>query len=587
MRKGKRLMYAVACLAFTANAFGGYFEVEVPAYLEAADVLNPTDSVKAELDALLREEITNHPAEVNNAAVVFTKNGEFIYPEVERTETDGWSEDRLIFHPAGEFSNQPGSWDAAHWHLREVGQPNYNGVYDLAEDIFGYPFWTADITVEWDPSLPQTIDGYYHITNQTIYLQSWRRWWDYLNQNPVDNWQFHDDAAVLTRCMLQAWHHIWQCTWDHFGSMRLAAWIAIHNKLGDDGYELGFNDLFHDDQRDDRPYYKCLDNYNTEALATRLPRWTTSDVDDRIDYWRYGAANYCWWKVYKKQPLFMFAFNREFYAWVEEHFLPPLDCKEYKIFADTADDGTPIEGQQFPEWYKRQPILRPDHWCDDRCALALDRTTARVLAYRRYIDGAGDEKEVGHGGVGVVVEKDDWEGGNLRYTSVNTNAGGYGEWNFPIEPGHPDEGIKLTARLDLGPGPITDSRWGIDSDAAYEDDALYGVVTDAAVGGGGTVTIKKGGVERATVPVVGKAFRWTPDSTPAPGEYELVYNPPGGAGGRSYLPARVLKDGARRRIISRAPAVVRRGDVLNPTAAVGFEATLKNNLTSQSGSFNI
>jgi hypothetical protein len=88
----------------------------VPAYLEAEDVLNPTDSVKAELDTLLREEIAKYPAEVNNAAVVFTKNGELIYPEVERTETDGWSDNRLGFHAAGEFLNQPGSWDAAYWH---------------------------------------------------------------------------------------------------------------------------------------------------------------------------------------------------------------------------------------------------------------------------------------------------------------------------------------------------------------------------------------------------------------------------------------------------------------------------------------
>lgn len=116
MLKKITLSFAVTCLAFTANALAGYFKVEVPAYLEAEDVLNPTPSVKAELDSLLREEIAKYPAEVNNAAVVFTKNGDFIYPEVERTETDGWEDNRLGFHPAGEFFNWPGSWDAAYWH---------------------------------------------------------------------------------------------------------------------------------------------------------------------------------------------------------------------------------------------------------------------------------------------------------------------------------------------------------------------------------------------------------------------------------------------------------------------------------------
>jgi len=43
-------------------------------------------------------------AAVNNAAVVFTKNGKFIYREVERTETDDWSDNRLGFHAAGEHA---------------------------------------------------------------------------------------------------------------------------------------------------------------------------------------------------------------------------------------------------------------------------------------------------------------------------------------------------------------------------------------------------------------------------------------------------------------------------------------------------
>ena len=538
MRKGMWLTYALTCLAFTPKAFGGYFKVEVPAYLEAEDVLNATDSVKAELDSLLREEIARYPAEVNNAAVVFTKNGELIYPEVERTETDGWSDNRLGFHAAGEFLNRPGSWDAAYWHLREVGQPDYNGVYALAEDMFGYPFWTSDITVEWDPTLPLAIDGYYHITNEIIYLREWRNW-------DLPGWQqdpdWNDDAAVLTRCMLQAWHHRWQAYWDHFGSMRRAAWIAIHNKLGDDGYELGFNDLYHDDQRDDRPYYKCLDNYNTEELGTRLANWAdpNSQIDGRIKYWRYGAANYCWWKVYRKQPQFIYRFNEQAYYYGFGIFR--FFYSFWQSFAEEADNGTPIEGRPFPDWFARQPILQYDHWNDDICALALDRTTARVLAYRRFIDGAtGEWCEIAHSNARVYTEKQNWQGQMEHYHVIDVLPGGYGEWDFPID--NPDEGIKVTASYNLQGGPsISDMRWGIDSDAAYEVDALYGVVTDA-FGGGGTVTIKKGGVVQATVPVFKKAFRWTPLSATGPGEYELVYTPPRGGGGRAYSPQRIVKD---------------------------------------------
>ena len=300
-------------LAAAATVWGGVFKVEIPPDLEREDVLNPNPEVGARLEALLREEISKNKAAADLGPVAFTKDGEIITRDVEREYDDEWSDNRLGFEPAGLFDDYPGSWDAALWHLREVGQPEYNGVYALAEDIYGYPFWTGEITVEWDDTVP--VEGYYNITTETIYLQNWRRWWDYLNQDPTENWQFHDDAAVLTRCMLQAFHGGRQCYWDHFGSMRRAAWVAIHNELGDDGYELGFNDLYHDDQREDRPYYKCLDNYNTDELGTRLASWAdpNSQIDGRIKYWRFGAANYCWWKVYRKQPQFIYRFNEQFY----------------------------------------------------------------------------------------------------------------------------------------------------------------------------------------------------------------------------------------------------------------------------------
>jgi hypothetical protein len=543
-------MCGTVLIAFVTSAFAGILTVEVPVDVGREDVLNPTDEMMTRLNELMCEELKDNPAAVEFGPVAFTKNGEIIAPDLEKDDTDGWSDNRLGFEPAQTPENkflwpgEEGSWEVALWHLREVGQPNYNGVYGLAEDIFGYPFWTREIKVEWDETLP--VEGYYNCSLTTIYVREWRNWEDYLTQDP-SNGNFHDDAAVLTRCMLQAWHHYWQAYWDHFGSMRRAAWIAIHNRLADDGYELGFNDLYHDDQRDDRPYYKCLDNYNTEEFGTRLHNWADNEnsrIYDDIKYYRYGAANYCWWKLYKRQPNFMVAFNREFYQWLEDNqFLwPPGDFKTYKTFADAADNGTTVEDRQFSDWFLDQPILRCDHWCDDICALAVDRTKARVLAYRRYIDGVtGDEREIGRSTARVYTEKQNWQGGTERYHVIDVNSGGYGEWDFPID--NANEAMKVTASYNIQGGPsISDLRWGIDSDAAYEDDALYGVVEDAWQGGG-TITIKKGGVEQATVPVVGKAFRWAP-LTPSPsGEYELVYTP-GRGGARGYNPQVVVKDRA-------------------------------------------
>ncbi|MGD8719783.1 MAG: hypothetical protein PVH29_13295, partial [Candidatus Zixiibacteriota bacterium] len=546
-------MCGTVLIAFVTSSFAGILTVEVPADVGREDILNPTDEMTTRLKALMHEAVRENPAAAEFGPVAFTKNGELILPDVEPTETDDWSENRLTFEPAETPENMflwpeyEGSWDAAYWHLREVGQPDYNGVYELAEDIFGYPFWPREITVEWDETLQ--VEGYYNCSLGTIYIQNWRNWENYLTQDP-GNWPFHDDAAVLTRCMLQAWHQHWQAYWDHFGSMRRAAWIAIHNRLADDGYELGFNDLYHDDQRDDRFYYKCLDNYNTEEFGTRLHNWAdeeNSRIDGRIKYWRYGAANYCWWKVYEKQPGFFYAFNREFYEWLEnvEFAGLPLLYANYRTFADTADNGTLIEGRSFPEWFDAQPILQHDHWCDDICALAVDRTTARVLAYRRYVDAlTGYDCEVGHSSPNarVLVEKRNWQGGLEDYYVVDPNNGGYGEWDSGVDDA--DAAMRFTAEYTLaGTLTVSGTCWGIDSNTAYDNDVLYGVVTDA-IDGAGTVTIKEGGLDLVTVPVYRKAFRWAPLSAPGPGEYEIVYTPPAKNGGLSGEPWTIVKDGA-------------------------------------------
>lgn len=193
----KNMLIISAAVALGASVRAEIFKVEIPAELTREDVLNPTPEVAARLDGLLRAHISQYPAWANCGAVGFTKDGELIYGAVEWAGKDNWEDNRITFEPAGEFLNHPGSWEAAEWHLHEVGQPEYNGVYDLAQDIFGYPFYPGNLTVyvKWDPRIPVE-EGYYNITTQTIYLKNWRNWEDYLNQSP-ENHDFHDDAAVL------------------------------------------------------------------------------------------------------------------------------------------------------------------------------------------------------------------------------------------------------------------------------------------------------------------------------------------------------------------------------------------------------
>ena len=89
--------------AFTfgvTSAYGALFKVEVPTDLTKEDVLNPTADITARLDTVLREKVAADPVAADLAAVVFTKDGEIIYPDVERYATDDSSDNRLGFEPA-------------------------------------------------------------------------------------------------------------------------------------------------------------------------------------------------------------------------------------------------------------------------------------------------------------------------------------------------------------------------------------------------------------------------------------------------------------------------------------------------------
>ena len=139
MLSKRGVAFTAAFLATATTAAAGVFEIEVPADLAREDVLNLTPALTARLEALMREEIAKHPAEANCGPVGFTKDGELIYPEVEREAMDDWADNRLTFLPADTAENRflwpgnEGSWEAAVWHLHEAGQPEKDGVAPLAE----------------------------------------------------------------------------------------------------------------------------------------------------------------------------------------------------------------------------------------------------------------------------------------------------------------------------------------------------------------------------------------------------------------------------------------------------------------------
>ena len=156
LRENKLAIVVAALILITVpQVSAGFLEVEVPAGVTAEDALNPTPELRATLEGLISESVAAHPSSAEFGVVVLTKNGETII-EPKTEDVDGWEENRLGFEPAFTPENEflwpgnEGSWDAARWHLREVGQEHgYNGVYALAEDIFGYPFWTGEVKVNW------------------------------------------------------------------------------------------------------------------------------------------------------------------------------------------------------------------------------------------------------------------------------------------------------------------------------------------------------------------------------------------------------------------------------------------------------
>ena len=124
--------------AFATVAYGGFFRIELPADLSAEDVLNPTAEVSARLDVLVREETAEHPAYAEYSTVVFTKDGEIIYPDRSENVREGTDQPRLTFFPAGKFLTEPGSWVAAEWHLYDAGEHAVSWQADVPTGIYIY-----------------------------------------------------------------------------------------------------------------------------------------------------------------------------------------------------------------------------------------------------------------------------------------------------------------------------------------------------------------------------------------------------------------------------------------------------------------
>ena len=98
------IVVAGLVLIAVSGVYAGLLEVEIPAGVTAEDALNPTPEIRESLEELINETVAAHPLSAEFGVVVLTKNGKFIYREVERTETDDWSDNRLGFHAAGEHT---------------------------------------------------------------------------------------------------------------------------------------------------------------------------------------------------------------------------------------------------------------------------------------------------------------------------------------------------------------------------------------------------------------------------------------------------------------------------------------------------
>jgi hypothetical protein len=119
-----------AVLAGAVAAYAGVLYLELPAGYDAEMVLNPTDEERAMLRGFVFDELAKLDNDYTCRIVVLTKNGKPVFgPPRLSEEKDIESKPTLghvHFHRGYGFSDK--KWDAAVWHLHEVGQPEKDGV---------------------------------------------------------------------------------------------------------------------------------------------------------------------------------------------------------------------------------------------------------------------------------------------------------------------------------------------------------------------------------------------------------------------------------------------------------------------------
>jgi len=101
------IVVAGLVLIAVSGVYAGLLEVEIPAGVTAEDALNPTPEIRESLEELINETVAAHPLSAEFGVVVLTKNGKFIYREVERTETDDCWGNRLGFEAAKSAVDKP------------------------------------------------------------------------------------------------------------------------------------------------------------------------------------------------------------------------------------------------------------------------------------------------------------------------------------------------------------------------------------------------------------------------------------------------------------------------------------------------
>jgi len=504
----KKLALAVAAVAVAlgaAQACVMYVEVPKPyTKKDFVDGVNDPDKYSsryAAMFAAMDEAARAHMKAIGDPdadyILIPTKNGEVIHPFADRP--------KAAETPAGEITYARGDgWADTDW---AQANKHIEGAYPLVKAVYGQPRGSGrTVQVHYDPTAP---NSYY------VY------WWPIYDDIVLNYWNRDEGPGTLTHEMTHSFHYDLCIEYSHFEEgFAEAVTHAVMNLMVEEPGEYG--ETWHHSADMEIHYTDFYNefqfNQNMPGIETRCHSFSSEYAvgGPVMSFYRYKAAGYAWWKVFRVDRDFFIDFNDRYYD-------DPTDTfSELQDIARAAYDGGPIEGLSFADWLNRQTILNIPPAFSDAMFLSVLDTQYRFWFYSRSIDGQGNEVETGF--PGQIISFDLYVAGLPQGSQWNgeTGPGGGIGGMLPL----PSDGVEHRFRLRAYHYPSGFARtsfgWWSTEHIELNDLELYGATTGLLDGSIRLVNLETG--DSSSVPVYNGGFHFEKFAV-APGEPESGSGP--------------------------------------------------------------